>query len=237
MSKDFLRIIGDVHGLINLPQKPSPYNPSRKRGRTYLNVANAAENSIQVGDMGFNYHLLKQKLNPNKHRFFGGNHDNYDTINSVPHNLGDFGVVTVGGLSLFFCRGAFSVDKKRRLSHEWATGQKIWWQEEELTYAQSVAAIKAYEQTRPRFMLSHSCPQEVSTMVGSPGALRNFGIEPEGFTTSTQTMLQSMFEIHEPELWIFGHFHKNWLDKVRDTTFICVDELSHVHLNERGEIQ
>lgn len=54
------RVIGDVHGHLD----------------SYVQVAEQARCSLQVGDMGFDYKGL-DGLDPELHRFIGGNHDNY----------------------------------------------------------------------------------------------------------------------------------------------------------------
>lgn len=55
------RLIGDVHGEI----------------ASYLKIASPCYTSFQVGDLGFNYEGLAA-LDPARHVFIGGNHDNYD---------------------------------------------------------------------------------------------------------------------------------------------------------------
>ncbi len=228
--KDYLRIIGDVHGLVSLKRKDG-----RNKGKNYMNVAQAAEYSIQLGDMAFDYSDLN-KLDPLKHTFFGGNHDNYDVIASSPHNLGDYGETSVGGVDFFFCRGGFSIDKKYRVTNEQMSGHKTWWQEEQLSYADGMMALKLYEKTKPSLMITHTCPTVIAGLIGNPQVLANFGYDPATFNTMTQRLLQAMFEAHQPKVWVFGHFHRNWEQTVNGTKFICIDELAHLTLNEDGEI-
>ena len=89
-----IRVIGDVHG---------KYVP-------YSKICREAEqkglHTLQLGDMGFSYgHFKHFGFEPEKHFFFGGNHDNYDTINNYPNNIGDFGQREYPGGSFFFVRG------------------------------------------------------------------------------------------------------------------------------------
>ena len=55
-----LRLIGDIHGKYD----------------HYLNLVKDCQYTLQVGDLGFDYEPIFH-LDPEKHRFIGGNHDNY----------------------------------------------------------------------------------------------------------------------------------------------------------------
>lgn len=227
---DNLRLIGDVHGLLT----PKMAKKAKVKGsQCYLDVAGGATESIQVGDMAFHYESLNL-LDPDKHRFFGGNHDNYDVIKKCPNALGDYGLVKAGGLDFFYARGGFSIDKIGRIYNEATTGRKSWWTEEQLDYSVGVRALHEYKRICPRFMLSHSCPEEVAKLIGNTAVLRNFGFVPEEFSTVTQKMLQAMLEVHEPEVWVFGHFHMDKVVKVRNTTFICMNELQYLNVGRDG---
>jgi len=236
---DYLRIIGDVHGHIS---KRQACTKPRNNGKYYLEIARGAEYSLQVGDMGFDYSPIKNaRLDYCCHQFIGGNHDNYDVVKKSQHYLEDFGVTDLGGIEIFYCRGAFSIDKEQRILSQKVTGKKCWWHEEELSYARSLEAIQAYSDamdvtTDIKTVVTHDAPDEITKLIGNPEVLRAFGHEPVGFRTSSQMMLQAMFEIAQPDLWIFGHYHKNWKQVVKGTQFVCVDELNYLHLDEDGEI-
>src|ERR1700678_4502205 len=79
-----LRVIGDVHGQIDPDDLLAGYSQS------YLAVTAGAAHSVQIGDLGNGdaYDRLIARVDANHHRFFPGNHDNYDRL--PPHNLGDF---------------------------------------------------------------------------------------------------------------------------------------------------
>ena len=225
-KKDYLRIIGDVHGCITKGRLVSAL-----RTPNYMDIVKDVEYSVQLGDMGFRYKDLNV-LDAEHHVFFGGNHDNYDSIHGSPNDLGDYGEHCIGGLPFYFVRGAFSIDKKWRKAQR----SKCWWEEEELTYAQGMSALTDYEKARPRLMITHTCPTEIARLMGNPSILRAFNFNPKTFNTSTQSLLQAMFEIHKPELWCYGHFHKNWTKEVGGTNFNCIGELDWVTLNKKGEI-
>jgi hypothetical protein len=104
-----LTVIGDVH---------------QKYGG-YVVKTEKAEHSLQLGDMGFDYRYLTQYIDPERHKFFGGNHENYDTLLNDPpkHCIGDYGMYTHGGTPFFYIRGGYSIDLHYRI-----LGQS-WWAE------------------------------------------------------------------------------------------------------------
>lgn len=185
-----LRLIGDIH-------------TNRKK---YLSLIEGAEYSLQVGDLdilGFDW-LIKEGVDSEHHKFIGGNHDNYDRINEVPHNLGDFGVWSVCGLNIFFVRGAWSIDLNYR------TAGVDWWPEEELAYDKCKEAIELYDKMRPDIVVSHAAPTNVIQYITNPEFARNFGFDPGVLKTRTDEMLHQMVEIHAPKVHIFGHYHRRF---------------------------
>jgi predicted phosphodiesterase len=52
------------------------------------------------------------------------------------------------------------------------------------------------------------------------------------FNTRTGLALQAMFEIHQPEVWLFGHWHINKVQKIGATNFICLAELSFIDIGD-----
>ena len=203
-----LAIIGDSHG----------------QYEKYVELTRQHEYTLQLGDFGFRYDCL-DGIDPQRHKVFSGNHDNYDLFYDVPHNLGDFGITTHGGVTFFWVRGAFSIDWRYRVSFDHVHDTKSWWPEEQLSWSQMNDCLSLYEQTKPDIVISHSAPREIANKVGSPGTLQRYGFDPGTFTTSTQELLQSMLESHRPKLCIFGHFHKNWHKTINGTEFHCLPEL------------
>ena len=201
-----VRIIGDVHG----------------KYEEYLHLTDEAEYSIQLGDMGFSYNHMKE-LNPLNHTFFGGNHDNYDKINTVPHCHGNFGGRHLGNgaagpvFNYFIVRGAYSVDKKYR------TIGFDWWPDEELNRDQAERCINNFAQLKPAMVISHDCP---ASMV--PEFMTNGWKVEKSFTG---LVLDTMFEIHQPKTWIFGHHHNSKTTTKNGTKFICLDELSYMDID------
>jgi len=205
-----LRVIADIHG---------KYIP-------YAKIVQKADKeglcTLQLGDFGFSYGIFKHhNIDPNRHTFIGGNHDNYsillDKQKCPPHYLGDFGEKTLPGCpTFFFVRGAFSIDKVYRVE-----GKDLW-AEEELSYQQCVDAFDLYNKLKPSLVATHDCPQEVLLSV-YPGG-NNIA------RSKTGQLLQAMFDAHKPNVWVFGHHHLDIRTEIKHTQFICRAELSHIDL-------
>ena len=206
-----IRLIGDVHGLIPL----------------YAKLIEDVPCSIQLGDMGFSHsyqQLGEYGIDPTRHRFVPGNHDDYPHLPS--HALGDYGAAALAGFSFFYVRGALSVDRM------WRTEGATWWPEEELTAEQGSEALRAYRGACPGIVLSHDCPTSVL-----PLFLTNpMKTEP----SRTGDMLQRLLDDHRPSLWVFGHHHRTWQCEVAGTQFVCLGELDCMDYDtdtEQGEVQ
>lgn len=194
--------IGDVHG----------------KYRRYKRIIAGRRNSIQVGDMGVGFlqpdgkphqnppHYL---MAPNGHRFIRGNHDNPAVCRFqsqwIPDGRIEGDMMLIGG--------AWSDDR------DWRTEGHNWWPDEELSIAEFGALAAAYAQKRPRIMVTHDCPTGL--------ARRMYvlcGLEMPA-PSRTQTALQAMFETHQPDLWLFGHYHVSADLVVEGTRFVCLAEL------------
>lgn len=176
----------------------------------YLDLISNRKFSVQVGDFGFDYSVL-DNVDPNNHKIIGGNHDNYDIIDNYPHFLGNFGNFENDGISFFFVRGERSVDAHLR------TEGISWWRNEELSMQQGYDAIAAYESCKPSVVISHGCPAEI---------MPYFITNPEKFHPSrTSQILDSMWSIHIPKFWIFGHHHNSKSMVISDCFCCCLNEL------------
>lgn len=211
-------IFGDTHGRLN----------------NYIELANKHGQSLHLGDVGFRYDDLLE-LHPDNHKCIGGNHENYERsslyyFRKWPYFLGDYGTVPHIADS-FYVRGAWSIDWEIREKSRAIGYQRSWWPEEELTTDRLEEAIQLYKQLKPNYMFSHECPFSVLPHVTNPAFVRNFGYYEPLIKTKTNQALQTMFDIHRPKLWFFGHYHIN--KKVQDgpTTFICVGEGQYYELD------
>lgn len=202
-----IRLLGDVHGKVH----------------DYISFCKKAEqegyDTIQLGDLGFRetYNAIEKTLDVTKHRCILGNHDYY------PHrplnDMGDFGYFDYNGQSVFFVRGAFSIDKKYRVAG------KSWFYEEELNLEERKSAVALYKTRKADIILSHESCQVLAQKIGNPQVLLNFGFDPETFSTKTNQMLQEMFDYHEPQQWFHGHYHKTYQQQIGNCNFRCLAEL------------
>jgi hypothetical protein len=195
---DTIYIVGDVHGM----------------AQKLVDRVRKAKYSIALGDIG-RYPIIEANLDPTRHRLLAGNHEMFDFIWSVPHFLGDFGTWEVPNFpSMFFIRGAWSIDRKFQRADD----------REELSYASCQEALNQYKIAKPTIMFTHDAPKEIVDHIGNPNAWSMFGWD-EPQPCKTQELLQQCWEFHQPKLWFFGHHHKTWKMETETTVFHCLREL------------
>jgi len=203
--KEFVRVVGDTHGLI--------YD--------YMDLVKDIPYSVQLGDMGFNYEKLNA-LDSDKHRFIGGNHDNYHNL--PPHVLGDYGTHNLGGLEFFYVRGAKSIDWKYR-----TLGVDMW-AEEEIGLHEYDNLEKEWLKAKPSLVLTHTCPTSLISQISSITHWDGELLIPD----ITSQMLDTLFRKHQPKAWYFGHFHRSKQVVVDGCRFRCLAELEYVDLDFEG---
>lgn len=198
-----LTIIGDVHGKVH----------------EYKKIIDKCEFSICVGDFGFEpeWNWLSKQINNNEepwnHWINPGNHDYGPYMRyQINQSCGNFAYFDQFGI--FTIRGAESIDKHLRIEG------LDWFPNEELNYKEQLEAFDKYLEIRPKIVVSHDCPQSVMEKL--------FGY-PE--KSQTRTLLENMFQEHQPELWIFGHYHKSKDVQIEGTRFVCLSELELLKLN------
>lgn len=256
-DRPYLRVIGDVHGTsTNIentwPRRRFTIEPNRNM-KVYKQLCAEAEYSIQIGDLGYKYDYISD-IDQERHRFFMGNHDGYN--DPPPKNcLGDFGIIKIPNFpKMFFFRGAFSLDYKH-----W-DNLGLWSPTEQLSQKQGIEALELYAKEKPKIVLSHDCPHNVAkwlTVRRQDGSYfaQEFGYEVDSYGrlkgyNNTGHLLDQAYEIHQPELWIFGHWHRNWCKVVdpagramnvtnkdgkyprRPCYFRCLGELSYIDFGQ-----
>lgn len=203
-----MRWIGDVHGHF----------------RQYKRIIADCPASIQVGDLGIGFRYCGDArdgefmANPpydamvaGNHRFIKGNHDNPSACRKHTQCIKDG---TVEG-DIMYIGGALSIDR------QWHTEGYDWWPDEELSISELNTLVDVYATAKPRVMVSHDCPETIARLM-----MAQDGSKIE-MPSRTRQALQSMLEIHRPEIWLFGHWHVS-LDKVIDgTRFVCLAELEY----------
>jgi len=190
-----MRFIGDTHAKFD----------------RYLEIIQDCPASIQVGDFGVGFREVPT-VGPT-HRFIRGNHDN-------PHKVSQHNWIPDGTVEgdTFFLGGGESIDRHNRIEG------RDWWPEEELTLGQLYQYMDVYEAAKPRVVVSHECPSDVTARLfaHNVGRINN--------PSRTSQALGSLLYIHKPEIWIFGHWHLR-VDEVLDgTRFICLEELGVIDL-------
>lgn len=184
---------------------------------------------MQVGDLGYGFirhgSYRKGTYFPNPpHKkmveahaeFIRGNHDSPSVVRRQSQWIPDG---TVRG-NMMFVGGAKSTDRARRLE-----GYN-WWPDEELSYQELFHMIDIYEAAKPEIMVTHDCPYQIDYHLAHAT-----GKYYQNMDSRTKSALQSMFDLHKPRLWIFGHWHFDYDEVFDGTRFICLNELSWIDVN------
>ncbi len=200
-----MRFIGDVHGDF----------------QRYRQLIAEVEQSVQVGDMGIGFCTVDAdgaitRPEPpfdvmereGSHRFIRGNQDDPGECRAQKlwiedgHAEGD----------MFFCGGAKSANPAAR------TEGLNWWPDEELSPGEFKQVSEKYLDLKPGLMITHDCPHAVADLILSenqPGK--------SAALTQTRQSFQAMWQRHEPDIWIFGHWHLSMDKKIAGTRFVCLN--------------
>lgn len=194
---DKITVIGDVHG---------------KYDRYYKIVRQTEQYpyTIQLGDFGFKYETLKN-IDSTKHLILPGNHDNYHICYRYPHFLGDYGYTSLNNVKFFYYRGAYSIDRQYR------TIGIDWWENEQVSIDEFMRARQLYREIQPEIVITHDCPEQI--------AYQMIDETQRVYQNMTGWALGEFLNIHQPKLWIFGHWHKSRQIDYNNTKFVCLDEL------------
>jgi predicted phosphodiesterase len=197
--------IGDIHG--DFDRYYWLIDHSRRNAEGF-------DQSIQIGDTGVFYpNDLESLRNDWNHKFFRGNHDNPEIYHNHPCAMDDYGFHK----GMFWLGGGYSIDQNYR------TPGLNWWPDEEISYLQILNAIEMYSNSKPNIMVSHECPTIIKSKV-----LTNKS--KASVCSKTESALQSMYDIHSPDVWIFGHHHKRIETKISNTLFIGLgDSMSKIN--------
>ena len=212
-----ISFIGDVHGKFD----------------EYIEITKKHIFTLQLGDMGFDLDKLKN-ANCFCHSFVPGNHENYARIlaREWPHavnGLGptgymDYGCFHFAGLTMYFIRGAESIDKHLR------TEGVDWFADEQLCYSRLSSMVDNFRAVKPRIVVSHQCPAFVVTEIlrNEMGDIYKYG-KQFAYDITSQAMMSAWHaaSVH-PALWVFGHHHCEFDQVIQGTRFVCVPELGVV---------
>jgi len=202
-----IRVVGDIHG----------------KFETYKRVIADSEHSIQLGDFNVGYRneggkefddaVHKWQTQNLTHKFIRGNHDNLTICKNMPNYISDGSYDP--NTRIFCCGGAFSIDREFNIEGV------SWWPDEELTQREFNHVIDAYAKTKPRIVMTHDFPKSVIYPLFKAQYAED---------SITRQALSAMFEIHQPELWIAGHWHIHRKEIINSTQFVCLGELQHMDI-------
>lgn len=202
------RVIGDIHGEWEL----------------YYQTATDAINfggcdrTIQVGDFGVGFSgpywhdRVDEFHSDGTHRYVRGNHDKLAKCKEMTGWIKDGRVED----DVMFIGGAWSID------WEYRTEGTSWWADEELSSAELYEMISLYATVKPRVMITHDCPLDVSKEMFISPAGKLLVHKPVQHNTRTGAAFNSMMGIHEPDFWFFGHWHHSMAYKRGKTTYVCL---------------
>lgn len=201
------RFIGDVHGKFS----------------RYKTIIEDSQDTIQVGDMGvgfvhyggdkhrhFSSNPPYEKMKAGNHRFIRGNHDNPHVCKKHSQYIPDG---TIEG-NMMFVGGALSVDKA------WRTIDYDYWVDEELSQPELYQLMDAYEAAKPDIMVTHDCPEWVAQTMESISGRQKLGV-----SSRTRQAFGAFYGLHQPRVWIYGHWHFSFDEVIGKTRFICLNEL------------
>jgi predicted phosphodiesterase len=175
----------------------------------YLKITSNCSESIQVGDFGMIGFTDKVPYLGLNHKFIRGNHDDPMLCKQHPNYLGDYGIYK----NIFYMSGAHSIDLQTR------TPGLDWWPDEELSMKELYDAYTLYATLYPPIVITHDAPYTALIAMGVFDA-----------QSRTNEILEQMFEMHKPKLWVYGHHHRSFQEDIEKTKFICLN------IDERLEI-
>lgn len=197
--------IGDVHG----------------KWKEYIDLISRYPASIQVGDfaLGFPHKTdedmaeLEVAIACGDHKMIGGNHDNPHVCRTHPFCINSGTIKD----NMMFIGGAMSIDRHMRIEN------RDWWKEEEHSYPELCDFITVYEEAKPEIMVTHDAPNAIAAH------LFRFS-QYDTMKSITRQSFDTMFQIHKPKYWIFGHYHQSKRMNILGTEFICLNELETVEI-------
>lgn len=207
-----IRFHGDIHGRIN------PWSKE---------AAEAVE-SVQIGDFGFGFFSeeYENRINNFFHahpqvKFIRGNHDDPARCRMSPGYIEDGTFDEFN--SIYYIGGAWSID------HAYRTPGKSWWPDEEVDDMTFDRLFKEVVEKKPKIMVTHDGPSQATLpmFIEKGDSLFSGGLYPN----RTNEWLSRIFEHHQPEVWLFGHWHKTKIHKVENTVFTCIGEEDYIDLD------
>lgn len=175
--------------------------------QAYHDIIHDCDRSIQVGDFGIGFIGHVPNFGPH-HEFIRGNHDDPGACMMEPNFIPDGTIRN----DVMFIGGAFSIDWAYR------TEGVSWWADEECSNEQLHHFVATYEEVKPRVMITHECPESITAIMCADVRWKKYDLP-----SRTRDCFQEMYEIHQPDLWVFGHWHLSWRKRIGNTDFVCLN--------------
>lgn len=121
----------------------------------------------------------------------------------------DVGVYCIGGYITGVIGGAYSVDKWYRLYMG-----RTWFANEQLDENERALALSTFKNGKVDFMLTHTCP-----ISWEPTDLFLNGIDQNRVDKTMELMLEEIKENLDFKVWLFGHYHRDRLERPRVEQF------------------
>lgn len=229
MNDTFL--LGDIHG--DFTSIYRWINKFAKRGDTLIQLGDFGAGLVGVEKVDKLARALERKRL--KMYVLRGNHDYpgwFDsdiTLNKSLHFVRDYTCMQINGLWYQFIGGGTSIDRKKRLENF------DWWKDEKFNYI-SKRVMRGVD-----VLVTHIAPREARPYHGmsdhpdiknyqknDPELRYDLGVENDE--------IQELFDYAPPRFWAFGHYHKNHVINIDNTSFLClgIAELEMVALQPRN---
>ena len=171
---------------------------------------------FQLGDMGLGFQGVFLQHLPH-FKFIRGNHDSPEACRAHKNYAGDYGYDKATGL--FWLGGAWSIDAAYRIPGV------SWWSDEEISVPRLAKAASLYIESKPWIVATHECPRTAASELLKELIGPYFDAKRDCANSRTARALQVMFEKHQPEHWVFGHYHIRKDFELNGTQFHCLPEL------------
>lgn len=88
---------------------------------------------------------------------------------------------------------------------------------------------RQYLEVKPSIVIAHSCPGIISDTFCKNDMMQRFGWG-RIYKSRTQQFMTHLWQLHQPLIWVFGHFHSSQNFEADKTRFICLNELETLEL-------
>lgn len=209
-----VRVFGDIHGNID---------------RYIADHKEFKGDTLQIGDFGYGFDndfdfLANKWFEDNRQaRFIRGNHDSYQACKK------SVGFIDDGTFEneIMFIGGAWSIDWKYRVPGV------SWWEDEQIDDNRFDQILHDILDIRPKVIISHEGPNQFI----QPAMFDSGRISGQIYYNKTAAYLTSIFEQHQPKLWIMGHWHFNVNMTINGTEFQCIGANEYLDIDLKQYIR